>query len=179
VRQGRQRKGEIGLVMTSSGGVDTGKKLSKWISRLELLGAWAACFMLAVNVSDILLGVFCRYVLKSSLVWTEEAARFSLIWIVMLGALGAALKGDHMAVDFVVPHLPPFFQQVIKQGKFFLSSSILLLMIFLGWVNATKIWYMRTLALNIPKTIPLMALPAGFALLLLGSVLLFFEERGS
>ena len=94
----------------------------------------------------------------------------------MLGALGAP-KGIY-GRGFVVP-TSRFFQRVIKQGKFFLSSSILLLMIFLGWVNATKIWYMRTLALNIPKTIPLMALPAGFALLLLGSVLLFFEERGS
>ncbi len=165
--------------MTTSSGANAGRSPSKWIPRLELFGAWAACFMLAVNVSDILLGVFCRYVLKSSLVWTEEVARFSLIWIVMLGALGAAVKGDHMAVDFVVPHLPPLFQRVIKQGKFFLSSAILLLMIYLGWVNATKIWYMRTLALNIPKTIPLMALPAGFALLLVGSVLLHLGERGS
>ncbi len=84
-----------------------------------------------------------------------------------------------MAVDFVVPHLPPLLQRVIKQGKFFLSSAILLLMIYLGWVNATRIWYMRTLALNIPKTIPLMALPAGFALLLAGSVLLHLEGRGN
>ena len=163
--------------MMTFSGANSGRRLSKWISRLELFGAWAACFMLAVNVSDILLGVFCRYVLKSSLVWTEEVARFSLIWIVMLGALGAAIKGDHMAVDFVVPHLPPLLQRVIKQGKFFLSSAILLLMIYLGWVNATRIWDMRTLALNIPKTIPLMALPAGFALLLAGSVLLHLEGR--
>jgi TRAP-type C4-dicarboxylate transport system permease small subunit len=164
--------------MATSG--NPGKRgLSKWIYRLELFGAWAACFMLAVNVSDILLGVFCRYILKSSLIWTEEVARFSLVWIVMLGALGAAIKGDHMAVDFVVPHLPLFFQRLIKQGKFYLSTAIILLMIYLGWVNATRIWYMRTLALNIPKTIPLMALPAGFALLLAGTVLLHLRERGN
>jgi TRAP-type C4-dicarboxylate transport system permease small subunit len=106
-------------------------------------------------------------------------ARFSLVWIVMLGALGAAIKGDHMAVDFVVPHLPLFFQRLIKQGKFYLSTVIILLMIYLGWVNATRIWYMRTLALNIPKTIPLLALPAGFALLLAGTVLLHLRERGN
>ncbi|HPJ47404.1 MAG TPA: TRAP transporter small permease subunit [Synergistales bacterium] len=69
------------------------KGLERWITRLETLSAWTACFMLAVNVGDILLGVFCRYVLKSSLIWTEEVARFSLVWIVMLGALGAAVRG--------------------------------------------------------------------------------------
>ncbi|MDD3133982.1 MAG: TRAP transporter small permease [Synergistales bacterium] len=155
------------------------KGLERWITRLETLSAWTACFMLAVNVGDILLGVFCRYVLKSSLIWTEEVARFSLVWIVMLGALGAAVRGDHMTVDFVVPRFPQYLQRAVELGRFLLSVAILILMICLGWVNATRIWHMKTLALNIPKTFPLMALPAGFALLLAGTVLLYLRGRES
>jgi TRAP-type C4-dicarboxylate transport system permease small subunit len=49
-------------------------------------------------------------------------------------------------------------------------------MIWLGTVNAVQIWHMKTLALNIPKTIPLLSLPVGFALLLAGTVLLHFKE---
>lgn len=155
------------------------KGLSEWVTRLEIFSAWAACIMLVVNVGDILLGVFCRYVLKSSIIWTEEVARFSLVWIVMLGALGAAVKGEHMVVDLVVTRFPAALRRMVEWGRFVITVCVLTLMIYLGWVNAVSIWHMKTLALNIPKTIPLMALPAGFALLLAGTVLIHFSWRRS
>lgn len=153
------------------------KGISEWVTRLELFSAWAACFMLVVNVGDILLGVFFRYFLKGSIIWTEEVARFSLVWIVMLGALGAAVQGEHMVVDFVVSRFPAALRRIAEWGRFILTVCILSLMIYLGWVNAVRIWHMKTLALNIPKTIPLMALPAGFGLLLAGTLLLHFSGR--
>lgn len=150
--------------------------LTVWTHRLERISAWGACLLLAFNIGDILVGVFCRYVLKSSIIWTEEAARFSLVWMVMVGALGAAEKGDHMVIDFVVPRFPAALRRLIEWGRFFLAVGILSLMIWLGTVNAVQIWHMKTLALNIPKTIPLLSLPVGFALLLAGTVLLHFKE---
>lgn len=151
----------------------------RWIRRLEMFSAWSACILLAVNIGDILLGVFCRYVLKSSIIWTEEVARFSLVWMVMMGALGAAVRGDHMVIDFVVPRLSPFLQRIVEWGRFLLAAGILSLMIWLGWTNAVQIWHMKTLALNVPKTIPLLSLPLGFALLLAGMVLMHFNGRRS
>jgi TRAP-type C4-dicarboxylate transport system permease small subunit len=68
---------------------------------------------------------------------------------------------------------------MVEWGRFVITVCILTLMIYLGWVNAVSIWHMKTLALNIPKTIPLMALPAGFALLLAGTVLIHFSWRRS
>lgn len=40
----------------------------------------------ALLVFDVLFQVFSRYVLKASFSWTEEFARFSLIWMSVLGA---------------------------------------------------------------------------------------------
>ena len=151
----------------------------RWIRRLEMFSAWTACILLAVNIGDILLGVFCRYVLKSSIIWTEEVARFSLVWMVMMGALGAAVRGDHMVIDFVVPRLPLVLQRIVEWGRFLLAGGILSLMIWLGWTNAVQIWHMKTLALNVPKTIPLLSLPLGFALLLAGMILMHFNGRRS
>ena len=153
--------------------------LRRWTERLEIFSAWSACILLAVNIGDILLGVFCRYVLKSSIIWTEEVARFSLVWMVMMGAVGAAVQGDHMVIDFVVPRLPRILQRIVEWGRFILAAGILSLMIWLGWTNAVQIWHMKTLALNIPKTIPLLSIPVGFALLLTGMVLMHFSGRRS
>ena len=53
---------------------------------LERTSAWLAGALLVINVGDILLGVLFRYIFKSSVIWTEEVARFSLVWLVLLGA---------------------------------------------------------------------------------------------
>ena len=149
----------------------------RWIDLLERVSAWAASAFLLINLGDILLGVFCRYVLRSSLIWTEEAARFSLVWMVMLGALGAAIRGEHMAIDFVVPRLPRGMRRLVQWGRLLLAALLMGLMVFLGTLNALRMWDMKTLALHIPKTLPLLAVPTGFVLLLGGTLLLAFRGR--
>lgn len=167
------------MFTTMPSGLNTGEggaALDLWIRRLERISAWGACILLIINVGDIILGVFCRYVLKSSLIWTEEAARFSLVWMVMVGALGAAVRGDHMAIDFVVPHLPAALRRLVEWGRFLLALLILSLMIYVGTINAMQMRGMRTIALNIPKTIPLLSVPVGFLLLLAGTILAWFNR---
>ena len=150
--------------------------LNQLIYFFERLSAWSAGALLVINVADILLGIFMRYVLKSSIVWTEEVARFSLVWLVMLGATGALCHGDHMVIDFVTPKLSRHIQRCILWIKFFITVGILSLVTYLGTVNALNMWKMTTLALNIPKTIPLLSVPVGFALLLSEVILLFVRS---
>ena len=69
----------------------------------------------------------------------------------------------------------------MEWGRFLLAAGILALMIWLGWVNAVQTWHMKTMALHIPKTIPLLSIPVGLALLLAGTVLMHLqtiERRG-
>jgi len=133
---------------------------------LERLSAWTAGALLVINIADVLLGIFCRYVLKNSIIWTEELARFSLVWLVLMAAGGAYYHGDHMVIDFVVHRFPPALRKVVYVFRLLLTVSILSLMIYLGTVNAISVWEMHTMALHVPKTIPLLAVPLGFGLLL-------------
>ncbi|WP_298338964.1 TRAP transporter small permease [uncultured Algibacter sp.] len=52
-------------------------------------------------VFDVLFQVFSRYVLKASFSWTEELARFSLIWMSILGAAYLNAKREHLSMDFL------------------------------------------------------------------------------
>ncbi|HCA41092.1 MAG TPA: TRAP transporter small permease [Aminobacterium sp.] len=148
----------------------------KWIFRLERFSAWSAGALLVINVGDVLLGIFMRYIMKSSAIWTEEVARFSLVWLVMVGATGALCHGDHMVVDFVTPRLPQKFQRIIKFFQGIITLLVLGAMVYLGSINAIKIWGMRTMALNIPKTVPLLSVPVGCALLLAETSLFLFRS---
>lgn len=55
----------------------------------------------AFLVLDVLFQVFSRYILGKSFTWTEEFARFSLIWLTILGAAYLNAKREHLSMDFL------------------------------------------------------------------------------
>jgi TRAP-type C4-dicarboxylate transport system permease small subunit len=56
-------------------------------------------------VLDVVWGVFTRYVMGEQAKWTEELARFLLVWVSLLGgALAFGTKG-HLGVDYFVAKL--------------------------------------------------------------------------
>lgn len=69
-----------------------------------VLGGFLAILM-AVITLDVLWGVFTRYALGSQASWTEELARFLLIWIGTLGAAYASGQKMHLAIDLLTPSL--------------------------------------------------------------------------
>ncbi len=61
----------------------------------------------SVLVIDVVWGVFTRYVMSEQAKWTEELARFLLVWISLLGgAVAFGIKG-HLGVDYFVGKFHP------------------------------------------------------------------------
>ncbi|WP_303315373.1 TRAP transporter small permease [Flavivirga abyssicola] len=58
-------------------------------------------FIFALLVLDVLWQVFSRYILNRSFSWTEELARFSLIWLSILGAAYLNARREHLSMDFL------------------------------------------------------------------------------
>ncbi|MBU8908950.1 TRAP transporter small permease, partial [Desertibacillus haloalkaliphilus] len=56
----------------------------------------------AVMVAVIALQVFMRYVMGSSLSWSEELARYCFIWLVYLGISYGVKKQRHIKVDVLL-----------------------------------------------------------------------------
>jgi len=52
-------------------------------------------------VLDVLWQVFSRYILNRSFSFTEEFARFALIWLSILGAAYLNAKKEHLSMDFL------------------------------------------------------------------------------
>lgn len=53
------------------------------------------------------LQVLFRYVLKSPLTWTDEIARFCLVWLTMIAAAGVEADRAHVRLKFVRDRLGP------------------------------------------------------------------------
>ncbi|MDB2385672.1 TRAP transporter small permease [Polaribacter sp.] len=58
-------------------------------------------FIFGVLVIDVLGQVFSRYILNTSFAFTEELARFCLIWLSILGAAYLNAKREHLSMDFL------------------------------------------------------------------------------
>jgi len=94
-----------------------------------LRGLLGLCVL--VLVFPVTLQVFSRYTaLIPHYIWTEEMARFALVWMVMLGAILAVREGTHFIVD-VFPLLSPRASAAMElvSGSFVLVMAV----VFLVW----------------------------------------------
>lgn len=58
-------------------------------------------FMLLAMVIVVAIQVFARKFLMLATPWTEELAKYILIWIAFFGGMGALIKGEHLMVDII------------------------------------------------------------------------------
>lgn len=68
---------------------------------------WLLVATFSLLVLDVLWQVFGRYVLNQSYSFTEEFARFALIWLTILGAAYLNGRREHLAMDHWLNKLEP------------------------------------------------------------------------
>jgi len=72
------------------------KRLADFIYRLTCTIAIAALIVMTLVVCA---NIFARSVFNASFSWSEEVARFLMIWAALLGAAMAVRKGAHFRMD--------------------------------------------------------------------------------
>lgn len=145
---------------------------SKTANLIKHLSLWLAGVFLLINLVDILVSIFFRYFLHKSLIWTEEVARYTLIWAVMFAAPAALSCGEHVSINIIVERIPDLIARPVKWLKNILIIGVLLFFTYLGIAHTVEAWRFRTLALGIPRAIPLLILPLGMGLMAIQYILL-------
>ncbi len=105
------------------------RKLIDWLYR-SLKGLLT--FLIAVLILPVSMQILARFSDRvPNYIWTEEMARFCLIWIIMLGASVAVRDGTHFDVD-VLPH--PKTPLGVALSRIVVHTAIFLVaLIFLGF----------------------------------------------
>jgi len=81
------------------GGID-------WLSfQADRIARGLIAMMMAVMIAVVLFGVFNRFLFKFPISWTEEIAKYLLVWISMLGSSVAIRVGAHVGVGLLVTRL--------------------------------------------------------------------------
>ena len=102
--------------------------LERFNSAVLAVGRWIAVTALAIMVCVILSQVFFRYFLGNALNWSEEAARFGMLWMTGLMAPLAYRMGGFVAIDMLERALPRLLAGLL--GLALLAMSLWVLLIF-------------------------------------------------
>ena len=137
----------------------------------KILGGFLALLM-AIITLDVLWGVFTRYALGSQAAWSEELARFLLIWIGVLGAAYASGQGMHLSIDLLQPKMEEKSRHRLQN---FISLLIALFAIAVLIVGGGRLIYIThhlgqlSPALRVPMSVVYSAVP------LAGLLIVFYK----
>jgi len=103
--------------------------MKKFFNILDKSDGYIASSFLAVTIVLLSLQVFYRYVLASSITWSEELSRFTYVWCVYLGVSMGVRSNEHVRVIVHLKMLfPEFYKKILVLADFIcLCYSLLLL----------------------------------------------------
>ena len=131
---------------------------------------WALCLLMGLLVVIVFANVIARYYLSASLAWSEEVARFMLIWLVFLGAVLAYVNDEHLGLDIVVR----LFPRRIRYGLAVVADLLVMLAIYLlihgGAVLMRGSWEWGSPATDMPYGYVYTVVPACGILLFLQTI---------
>lgn len=88
--------------------------------------------LMALMVLDVTWQIFTRYATASPSSWTEELARFLLIWIGLLGAAWAYRMRAHLGLSYLVEKRSATTQQKIAIFGYLATALFALLVLVYG-----------------------------------------------
>jgi TRAP-type C4-dicarboxylate transport system permease small subunit len=123
------------------------------------------------------LQVICRYILRNPLLWTEELARYLLIWMVFIGASCIIKKWDNIYVDFFINMLKKKSQAVVMLIQKFVILGLFVYCFCLCITVFPKISSLQSSpALGISMLWPQSSLIVGFLLMVLQMIGVILDD---
>lgn len=131
----------------------------------------ALIILMAAMALDVLWQIATRFVIGDPSVWTEELARFILIWIGALGAAYGVARGFHLEMDYLLNKLRGRVRLAAERTILVVVALMGLGVFLVG--GGSLVW----LAAELGQTSPALGLPMSAvysALPLSGALIVFF-----
>ncbi len=139
----------------------------------DLLLASLLGSLLLLALAQIALRMFFH----TGLEWAEPVGRMGVLWLALLGALGATRTHRHIAIDALPRILPPRWHRASWAVSQLATAVICALLAWYGWGMVEMEGEAPGLFVpGIPSWWPMLAFPIGFALMSLRFAVAAFAE---
>ncbi len=116
------------------------RPLAALISALDVGAAWALVGLIAAMVSLVSAQVFMRYVLNSSIGWTDEVSRLTFVWSIFLAIPLGIKAGVHIGMEIMTARMPAKVQAVLARVVAFAGAAMMTLVSWQAAVLAFDQW---------------------------------------
>lgn len=135
------------------------------------LNRWLVIVILAAMALMVFANVALRFLTDESILWVEEVSRYLMIWLTFLGA-GLVLRyGGHIGIDTLQDSFP-HHAAAVRGVVFVFLLGFFGFMVWIGTRYAMLTWGQTTPVMEIPVGVVYLAMPVGFALLIVHLLLM-------
>ena len=142
-------------------------RVVRWLVTIERL---LATLLLLTILGTMSAQVVARYVLHAPISWSEEWARFALIWMAFLAAAFVMAEGQHIAVDVVSQRLSPRGRRLLECISNTVVVLACLLLLTGGFRFVWRVGLVGSPALGIPRSYWYGAASTGLGLIALHGI---------
>ncbi len=156
-------------------------KVLSALDRLNTAVYYGVGLLLAAITIVVLMQVIVRFVLTNfglniSAPWTEELARYLLVWLIFLGAAVGCRRMQLISLGFVVTGTPALVGAALRYAALALCLMLFWLLIRYGFefvqvIGRTEL----SPVMQIPKTWVYWAMPVGAALMIVNTIAFVVE----
>jgi len=107
---------------------------------LLFLCRWSVIGLVAAIAVIVIASVIMRYIFNNSISWSEDAAKFLMVWLAFLGAPLGFRHGAHVAIE-LLPPLPAVVRRIIRV---LVHATVLALMVLLARYSWAFAWNGRS-----------------------------------
>lgn len=139
------------------------KVIERWFIEAN---KWVLALLLAAMSIIVFANVSLRFLTNYSITWSEEVARYLMVWMTFLGA-GLALRyGGHVAIANLQEALTTPLQRVIRVAIAALLLTFCFIMVWMGYDYMMRMRFQVTPATRVSFSYIYAAMPIGFLLLI-------------
>ncbi|WP_274424173.1 TRAP transporter small permease [Chelativorans sp. YIM 93263] len=133
---------------------------------------WALILILSAMSILVFANVSLRYLTNFSITWSEEVARYLMIWMTFVGA-GLVLRfGGHVAITNGQDVMPTSVQRILRAAIAILLFAFFAVMLWMGHDYMGRTQAQLTPATRISFSYVYAAMPIGFILLIIHLLLI-------
>lgn len=106
------------------------KPLERLVDAIEAVARVAVLGLTLLVLLVMLAQVFFRYVLNSSLQWSEELAVWGMVWMVFVGSVLLVRRSEHISITTLVRYAPPAVRPFLV---IFNKAAALIFLVIVGY----------------------------------------------
>ncbi len=133
---------------------------------------WLLVVLVVLMLLSVIWGVCSRYILADQSSWTDELARFLLIWVSLFGAAYISGKNMHITIDLLPKSLPEIW---LLRLDFLIQLIIILFTLTVFILGGGRYVF---ISFKLEQTSAALGVPMGFVYLVLpitGLIIFYFK----